>query len=1108
MRRLSASLAALSGALAVAAACGAPVPERSAAFPITSRGQLIGGARALGEVGDVRIENEHVRFVIQAPGFSRGFGVFGGSLIDADFRRPSEAGSSVGGLGSDQFGELFPTFFVQACAVDGVRILDDGSKGGPARVEASGTAGDFLELASLLNRAATGSNADWRNGQSTPRLRYATIYELTPGARWLTVRFVVENIADETLDFPSADAKSLLGVLGLPVDDFTIPLGEVALFGATNRVFIPGIGFDLRFGLEEAYARKVEFPAFPGIVGEFIASRAQGTSYGLVVEPSPSNFVWNKRAQYTGAGAPVDESSLLFPFVASGFVGIFENQAPRHLAPGEKATFTRHFIVGSGDVQSVVDGIGELRKTKVGHFGGQLFDAATGATLEGAQIMVYQNLPDGTRRPYSEADTREGGQFQGALPPGSYALRPTARGRWIGDFTDVIVREGETTSSRLSIGGAGRLVVRIVDERGLPLPAKATAVGTYPKELSGELPRSFLFDLRAGEAFRHTDFVADVAADPETRRYIEETGFTADGVAELEVRPGTYDVVASRGPFYAVAQRRVTVKPGRTETLSFALRRTVPAEGWTSGDTHVHSRNSIDSNLSLDDRVRALAAEGIDWAVATDHNFVTDFRPHVERTRLGDWLHPVVGLEMTALESGHFNGFPLRYTIGPVTHGAFEWARQTPDFIFDRIRAMGSLGPENTIVQVNHPRDGVLGYFSQYARSTRDMVERVPTVFGQFTQPTGPAFRKVTGETTFSEAFDAMELANGKLLWEIHHHRVPDVLPAGAPPTTPAPGHVLVDADGEAMFPGAVEDWFQLLNQGKRPVGIGAGDSHDAADEPGQFRTLVHLGDVPPRMITDGAIVAALRAHRAVVSNGPLVDVRADGGGMTAIGSTLRARGTSVDLDVRVRTAAWQNVRRINVWRNGLLALTRQLDPTRNLETNPFEEKLNLELDTDGAGAPRDSWFVIEALGDKSLFPVVAPAEVPPVLLTEAIASLAGPLGLASADAGPLAPPKTFAVFPYALTNPIWVKVTDGPFSPPGLTPFAAVDDPRNASGFEYEIVPRPGYARPAAATSQSRRTQARDYRRVVPLFYPRSENPYDVRKVLARMGHAGGHAE
>ncbi len=1108
MRSTTALTALATLGLALSAACGTPAPERSSAFPITSRSQLIGGARALGEVGDVRLENDRIRLIIQAPGFSRGFGVYGGSLIDADWRRPSEQGSSAGGVGSDQFGELFPAFFVQACAVDAVRILDDGSSGGTARVEASGTAGDFLELAALLNRAVNGSNADWRSGTSTPRLRYSTVYELAPGARWVTIRFTVENIADEVMSFPSDDAKALLGVLGLPTDNFTVPVADVALFGATNKVFIPGVGFDLRFGLEDAYKRKVDFPAFPGILGEFIASRAQGTSYGFVAEPSDANFVWNKRAQYEGAGTPIDKSTLLFPFVASGFVGIFENQAPSKLAPGEKASFARQFVLGDGDVQSVLDGIHELRKTAVGRFGGQLFDTGTSAPIEGARILIYQNLPDGTRRVYSQADTRERGNFQGTLPPGSYAMRPVSSGRWPGGFTDFTVKANETTGVNLSLLGPGRLIVRIVDDRGLPLPAKASAVGSYPKEFSGELPRTFLFDLQAGESFRPTDFVADDPNDPSTRRFIEDTGFTGDGVATLSVRPGTYDVFASRGPFYSIDHREVSVKPGATETVSFMLSRVVSAPGWYSGDTHIHSRNSIDSKFDLDDRVRALAGEGVDWAVATDHNYVTDYRPYVERARLGEWLHPVVGLELTTLESGHFNGFPLRYAVGPVTHGAFEWARQTPDFVFDRLRSMGSLGPDKTIVQANHPRDGILGYFAQYNRSTRDMSEVAPSAFGQFTLPAGPAFRTTSGASTFSDKFDAMELANGKLYWEMHHHRVPAVLPADAPANTPAAGHVLLDASGEVSFPGAIEDWFQLLNQGKMPLGMGTGDSHDPEEEAGQFRTMVHLGTTSPREIRDEDIVAGLQAHKAVVTNGPMIDFFVDGATGTSIGSTLKAQGSSISLKIRVQTAAWQNVARVNVWRNGLLVTSRTVDPNRNLVQFPFEETLTLDLAKASDGTAIDSWFAVEAIGDKSLFPVIVPAEVPPVLLTEAVASLAGPLGLTSASGGSLAPPKTFAVFPFAITNPVWMTTTGGAFKAPGIQPFAAVDDAANDPGIRYEIVPRPAYTIPVVTSTQSYRTQAHDYRRTVPLFYPRSNNPYDIRKVLARFGHAGGHIE
>ena len=60
---------------------GVPQPT---AFRVTDRAQLFGGGpRALGEVGDFMLTNDRVRVVIQNAGFSRGFWVYGGGIIDA-----------------------------------------------------------------------------------------------------------------------------------------------------------------------------------------------------------------------------------------------------------------------------------------------------------------------------------------------------------------------------------------------------------------------------------------------------------------------------------------------------------------------------------------------------------------------------------------------------------------------------------------------------------------------------------------------------------------------------------------------------------------------------------------------------------------------------------------------------------------------------------------------------------------------------------------------------------------------------------------------------------------------------------------------------------------
>lgn len=1081
---------------------------RSWARIVTDRSQLVGGDRSLGEVGDFLLENDQIRLVIQRPGFSRGFGVYGGSLIDADLRRPSEVGSSGEPSGFDQFGELFPAFFIQATAVDTVEILDDGSDGGPARIEASGKAGDFLELVAVFNRIVTGSNVDFQNGNSPPRLRYSTIYELEPGKRYVTTRFRVRNVTQEAISFPGPDAE-LFGLLGLSLEGFTIPVGDIALFGATSRIFMPGVGFDLRFGLERAYARGIDFPAFPGFVTEYVASRGSHTSYGLIAGESDRNYAYNKRDIYDDGRTPITRSSILVPFVASAFIGCFFEDAPPSLGPGESFEVVKHFIVGTGDVGSVLDTIHEIRGAETGRLGVQVVDAEVGTPADGTMGIVYQRLADGTDRPFVQYDVRDGGFFTGTLEPGAYRLKVVGEGRLSTTPVDFDISTGETTSLLVQSPPPGRIVVDVLDETGQPLPAKATAIGRFAAKFAGQPTPSFLFDLAAGEHFRTSDLVTDDPNEPATRSFVEATASTDRGVAELLVRPGSYEVISSRGPEYEARRTVVTVEAGDTVSVKHTLNRVVDTTGWIAADTHIHSVRSIDSSMTLDERVRAVAAEGVEVAVSTDHNFVTDYAPTIAQNELDGWLRSIIGVEMTTLESGHYNGYPLAYQVGPITHGSFEWARRTPGEIFADLRALGR-DPKQTIVQVNHPRDQILGYYSQYERDPLTHAEIPPSAFASLTSPSGPAFKDAAGKTTFSFDYDAVELANGKLFWQIHHYRVPESLPPGElPPVIPPVGSILKDADGEVAYPGAVDDWFNLLNLGYRFIGVGSGDSHSAADEPGQFRTMVYVGDDQPAALDESAFVEALRSRRVVVTNGPLLDFYVNDPTDGAMGRTIVDGDGTVKLTVKLTAAPWMSLARMNIYRNGVIAQAVELDPSRDLAQSPFEQTFELPLSVDASGALADSWFVVEAFGYQSLFPVVLPLELPPVVLTDAVASLAGPLGLGGDELGDLKPREFFPVTAFAITNPVWVTRTSAPFVPSGPVPVEVQDLPENDPRFMAGIYAQSTIASPTSKPLKletDTTTWKHPNGRRVPMFYPRPGNFADVRKTLSRMGHLGGH--
>ena len=143
---------------------------------------------------------------------SRGFGVHGGSLIDIDRVRATQAGDTAGGRGADQFGELFPIAFLQALVPDSVEVLNDGHDGSEAQVRVSGTGGDFhahkgikpsdLEFHELPDDINQALNVDGLDGE--PTIRYDVTYGLAPGDRHLRITVRMTNISEQALKIPSS----------------------------------------------------------------------------------------------------------------------------------------------------------------------------------------------------------------------------------------------------------------------------------------------------------------------------------------------------------------------------------------------------------------------------------------------------------------------------------------------------------------------------------------------------------------------------------------------------------------------------------------------------------------------------------------------------------------------------------------------------------------------------------------------------------------------------------------------------------------------------------------------------------------------------------------
>lgn len=1015
---------------ALLAACTKTSPP-ARAFQVKSRAELVGGKRALAEVGDYKLSNGVIHAIVQDVGTSRGFGSFGGSLIDIDLVRGTSGTATQAPKGNDYFTEMFPAFFLTAIEPAKVEVLADGSDGAAAIIRVSGNSGNFLSLVKPFTEVV----------DPKAKLDFHVDYILEPGKQYLKIVTTVEN---------NTQADAAWGL--------AVPFGFVTLLGEGQRLFVPGqAGFDMRYHLEDTvYKRPAGLDALPGEVTQMWTTEGDGVSYALVIGRNPEGtYLDNKPTYYPDA----KKDSMLIPIASSSFLGSYWAKAPTTLPPGGSTSYVGYLAVGSGDVASVQQVVYELRdaiprpngreyvyrdKTPYGWLSGTVREGPSSTPLSGISVVVQ----DEAGLYVSQATTNADGTWRAPVQPGKYRAYAVDRTRSVVRSDELVeVAEGGTARIDLRMEQPGRLQVQVRDEKGRPLPSKISVEALYDTA-DGRPPRRFLYDLKVGERVRPSDYRPDDANDPDTRRYLERVFYATHGAGGKALKPGRYRVWASRGIEYDLQSQDVTIEAGRTADVGFTLTQVVPTPGWVSGDFHVHSVKSVDSDMPLDERVESFAVEGVDFLSSTDHNFVADYMPTIEALKLDEWLRSVVGLELTSLEMGHFNAFPLQLQPGPVQHGSFRWFFRPPGELFAQLRGLG-IDPQKTVVQVNHPRDTILGYFNAFNVGTYTGTPIPPTgslVLDASPLPDGS--KSPYDPSNFSMEFDALEVFNGKRFDIMFNYRIPTTpLPGPEPslrqcaagePTTEdclaRPGDVQLELSKievagqptryvrQPAFPGAIDDWYTMLGQGRHITATGNSDSHGAKAEAGLPRTYLHVGesgDGSMRALDVDKVFDALRSGDAYPTNGPILEVSVNGLGM---GRTVIAGDGVIDLKLVVKAAPWVDVSRVVVRRGG----KDQVEGPSVLDTIPVPastEVTRLDVTKRYTDIPDGSFIVVEVSGEKDMWPVHMPYEFPSLEVSDAVGVIGGAFGF-GAKYGKYKPQMAQKVTPYAFSNPIWVDRT------------------------------------------------------------------------------------
>ncbi|HEX4451112.1 MAG TPA: CehA/McbA family metallohydrolase [Kofleriaceae bacterium] len=1008
--------------------CVGSDPPHSSAQRIGKLEQAIGGPHAIGQVGDWLLQNDQVRFIVEDKGVGRVNTSFGGSLIDADLQRIANTNT-----GNDELAELLPGFVFSvidpvdvcipnaqgACPTDPSEPVMDGTDGGPAEILVTGVCGDLFEMVALLN-----------TGLVFPSdLSMSQLYKLVPGDRYVTIETTIKNNATGAHPFPYLNPTDLDNLLGMNIPgissiQLSVPLGQFPLLGGEQSLFVPGVaGFNVRFAIEDTYGTGPGFPAFPGMVADFIASRGPGVSYGISIPSTPDNYVNSYASGYPGQD--ITPFSMLLPFTYAGVTGAYMYKPPDQLNAGEQRTYESYFYVGKGDVGSIYDAVLQQRGQPNGTFGGRVVDELTQAAISTATVLVFDSTG---AKILDELDTDAGGNFLGHLPPGMYTYlvledtRPDAATDSGGNIAATpqpfVVVAGGQTGAFVQMHAPATIDVEAVDELGRHAPAKiqlighnAAIQGTNGNFVDG---RNILYSLARGERVRPTAFDG-------SDRYVENAWWTVDGRLDAPVRPGTYDLVVSRGPEYELFTKTITIAAGSYSAQLVQLQRSFDTPGWIAGDFHVHSQPSTDSGLPISDRVTSCAAEGLEVAVATDHNYITDYSPVIANLQLDQWLLGVPGMELTTFEMGHFIGYPLKVDPGSTRGGEFVWAKQAPESLFTQLRGL-AIDPNNSVVTVAHPRQPVLGYWSQFYVDAATAEPYTPTgIMGVFA-PYGDEF----SAANFSFDYDAVELITGRRLEDVHTFIAPDPLPPGPfPDPQPVPGQPVVGADGRPQFPGVVETWMTMLDRGKMITGMGASDSHHMlTDEPGYARTYVFVGDGNdvPGGYTRDEVIAGIRAHHAIATTAPFIAMTV---GTHMIGDEFSMSGP-VPVAIEVKSPSWAPVNELKLYSNGGAIVADVQIPAPGTD---FTTTINVAPPSDGT----DMWIVAEALGSSNEFPVNSATEFPPLDVSVIIGALATGIDLSSLPiAAKLKPPPLHYSRPYAITNPMWIDTNgDGKWTPP-----------------------------------------------------------------------------
>ncbi len=762
-----------------------PLKAEARAGQIKKEDELVKGPAAISRVGDWKLYNNRVAFVIHGMGFSRSWSGSTGHIIDA---APVD---QKGGAQVDLLGELLTALgtlrVIQAQRIEVVKPKE-GEKQAIIRVTATNVGIPILDAVLQTEKLPGTIEIDYILRPDTTYLEIVTRYKSDDRERDLT-------------------------------------MGDVIIFGNFIRTFAPSKGWTRNSKL---------------------INQKQPWIAGISLPPTRYNSL--RGASYLLAPAS-SQTTLNFPLAQFEILPAMGYTSP---SSEKKAEYRRYFFVGSRGLEDMLVSLRGLRKEKKSPLRkGQINGMKD---LQQVEVMLRKKGQPWSSQIFPDTEGLFSFQVTGEFEvvAQAYGREPVTLSLATDSKTDVTFKPG------------AKLKIRVKEKK-----VDGSLGGFLPTRVQLAGPQNQLLNL-------------------------------LDSNKIIEAIPGDYTVTVSRGLEYEYWQKKVTLKAGETKTFDVVLQRAVEVQG-VNADMHLHAAPSIDSSISLEDRVSSLVAEGLQFAVATDHDTTTDYTPTITKLKLTSWVRSVMGQEVSPIAL-HTNIFPIvhppnsptYYALPFITYkdGSFQKALSAPA-IWKLARDLFKA----KVIQINHPRT---------FQSFFNIIKYDPKKGVKALKP-----------GVFDNNWDTIELYNGK-------GKTSDFLLT------------------------TLWDWFSLLNQGFYKTGVGNSDTHSRGLRPGIPRTIIKAPTQKADQLDPAKVIANLKAGRAQIYAGPYIVARTASGKES--GDTVQQK--TIKLSITIQAPSWVPVNYVKIYGNG--KLLQKLDVAESKDRVRLQKTVEIT-------PTQDTWIVVLA---------------------------------------------------------------------------------------------------------------------------------------------------